>query len=75
MLQQLLGLQQREGLIYSFYAITSTFLPIAVTSGVLYYGGLLVLEGRLSPGGLVSFMLYQQSLTGAFQQMGDVFQG
>ncbi len=27
----------------------------------------------MSPGDLVSFMLYQQSLTGSFQQLGDVF--
>ena len=71
----MLNLQLREALVYSFYAATSNFLPVAVTGAVLYYGGLLVLEGRLSPGALVSFMLYQQSLTSAFQNMGDVFQG
>lgn len=28
---------------------------------------------QMSPGALVSFMLYQQSLSGAFSMMGDVF--
>lgn len=28
---------------------------------------------QMSPGSLVSFMLYQQSLSGAFSMMGDVF--
>jgi len=40
---------------------------------VLWFGGSLVFSGRMSPGDLVSFMLYQQSLTGSFQQLGDVF--
>lgn len=30
-------------------------------------GGRLVLDGRMSAGALVSFMLYQQSLSSAFQ--------
>ena len=34
---------------------------------VLFYGGNLVLEGHMSAGALVSFMLYQQSLASAFQ--------
>lgn len=32
-----------------------------------------VLSVQMSPGALVSFMLYQQSLSSAFSMMGDVF--
>jgi len=52
---------------------TNTFLSAAVVAGVLFYGGSLVLAGSMSAGSLVSFMLYQQSLSGAFQALGDVF--
>lgn len=67
------GLQRREALAYSLYAATTTFLPSCVAAAVLFYGGSLVLCGRMSPGALVAFMLYQQSLSGAFSTMGDVF--
>lgn len=67
------ALQKREALAYSFYAATTTFLPACVAAAVLFYGGTLVLAGAMSPGALVSFMLYQQSLSGAFSMMGDVF--
>lgn len=52
---------------YALYMTTNTFLAAAVVAAVLYYGGSLVLEGAMSAGALVSFMLYQQSLSGAFQ--------
>jgi ATP-binding cassette subfamily B (MDR/TAP) protein 9 len=52
---------------------TNTFLSAAVVAGVLFYGGSLVLSKAMSAGALVSFMLYQQSLSGAFQSLGDVF--
>jgi len=50
------------------YACTNTFLPTAVAAVVLFYGGNLVLEGHMSAGALVSFMLYQQSLASAIVQ-------
>lgn len=67
--------QNKEALIYSVYASIAAVLPSATTAAVLYFGGLLVLERKLSPGTLVSFMLYQQSLTGSFQAVADVFGG
>lgn len=58
-----------EALVYAVYACLNTFLPAAVAALVLFYGGSLVLAGAMSPGSLVSFMLYQQSLSSAFQMM------
>lgn len=51
----------------AFCRLRPSFLPNAVAAAVLGYGGSLVLAGRMSPGALVSFMLYQQSLSSAFQ--------
>lgn len=67
------GLQCRQAGAYAVYAAVTTFLPSAVVAVVLFYGGSLVLARRMSAGSLVSFMLYQQSLSGAFAMMGDVF--
>lgn len=67
--------QNQEATLYAVYASIATVLPTATTAAVLYFGGLLVLDKKLSPGSLVSFMLYQQSLTGSFAAIGDVFGG
>lgn len=60
-------MQSKEAFAYGVYACTNTFLPTAVAALVLFYGGNLVLQGQMSAGALVSFMLYQQSLASAFQ--------
>ncbi|KAG2446750.1 hypothetical protein HYH02_008311 [Chlamydomonas schloesseri] len=66
-------LQMKEAGLYTIYAVISTFLPNLTLAAVLFYGGHLVLAGLMAPPALVSFMLYQQSLTSAFQMIGDVF--
>ncbi|KAK9809885.1 hypothetical protein WJX72_001039 [[Myrmecia] bisecta] len=66
-------LQMTEAVAYAFYTITTIFLPNTISAMILLFGGHLVLAGRMSPGALVSFMLLQQSLSSAFQTMGDVF--
>lgn len=57
---------------YVVYATLFTLLPNLVTALVLFYGGELVLVGELRAGQLVSFMLYQQSLSSSFQTIGYV---
>ncbi|KAG2494082.1 hypothetical protein HYH03_007724 [Edaphochlamys debaryana] len=66
-------LQVAEAWLYTLYAAINTFLPNSVTAVVLFYGGTLVLKGEMSSASLFSFMLFQQSLSSAFQSMGDVF--
>lgn len=72
-LSKFYGLQLKEALAYAIYMTTNTFLSSAVVAVVLWYGGTLVLTKRMSSGSLVSFLLYQQSLSAAFQALGDVF--
>ena len=62
-------MQSKEGMAYGLYECAYTFLPIAVAGVVLFFGGKMVLQGQMSAGALVSFVLYQQSLTSAFQVM------
>jgi len=63
----------KEGWVYSFYAMTTVFLPQMVTALVLFYGGKLVLDGEISSGKLVSFLLYLQTLSDGFNMMGSIF--
>ncbi|KAL6751648.1 hypothetical protein V8C86DRAFT_2773879 [Haematococcus lacustris] len=72
-LDKFFALLIKEAVAYALYMVLNTFLPNAVAALVLLYGGHLVLDGKMSPGSLVSFMLYQGSLSSAFQALGDVF--
>lgn len=68
-----LTLQLRMGLCYTVYAVIFTLLPCVSTALVLFYGGKLVEQGNVEAGDLVAFMLYQQSLSQAINDIGSVF--
>ena len=72
-LKEFYSIQLKQAIAYGAYMINNTFLTAAVVAGVLFYGGTLVLDDVMSAGALVSFMLYQQSLSASFQSLGDVF--
>ena len=65
----------RMAIAYTVYAVLFTVLPNLVTALVLFYGGKLVIEGELQPGDLVSFMLFQQNLSSAFNTIGNIWTG
>ena len=65
----------RMAIAYTIYAVLFTILPNLVTALVLFYGGKLVIEGDLEPGDLVSFMLFQQNLSSAFNTIGNIWTG
>ena len=50
-----------------------TLLPNAITIVILVYGGHLVLDGEMSAGNLVSFLLYQSSLSDSFNNLSYVY--
>ena len=50
-----------------------TLLPNVVTVIILVYGGHLVVSNEMSPGDLVSFLLYQSSLTDSFNNLSYVY--
>lgn len=68
-------LQRRQADAYAGYASVTTFLPGGVTALVLYVGARLVQVGNTSEGTLVSFLLYQITLAGAFASLGDIYSG
>ena len=55
------------------YMIVLTLLPSVITVIILVYGGHLVLADDMSPGDLVSFLLYQSSLSDCFNNLSYVY--
>ncbi len=72
-MKKYLSLTMKAAVAYSGYATCATSLPQLVTALVVYYGGLLVRNGDLSTGELVSFLLYLTSLSEAFSSIGYIF--
>jgi ATP-binding cassette subfamily B (MDR/TAP) protein 9 len=72
-MQSYLSLNIRSSIAYFGYATCVTALPQLVTALVLFYGGLLVRNGDMTSGQLVSFLLYLQSLSDAFGSIGYIF--
>jgi ATP-binding cassette subfamily B (MDR/TAP) protein 9 len=72
-MEEYLSLNMKAAVAYSGYATVSTSLPQLVTALVVFYGGLMVRNGDLSSGELVSFLLYLQSLSDAFSSIGYIF--
>jgi ATP-binding cassette subfamily B (MDR/TAP) protein 9 len=68
-----LQLNNKAALAYCGYATMSTSCPQLVFAIVVFYGGMLVRNGDMTSGQLVSFLLYLQSLSDAFATIGWVF--
>lgn len=72
-MEKYLSLNIRSAIAYFGYCTCVTSLPQLVTALVLFYGGLLVRNGDMTCGQLVSFLLYLQSLSDAFGSIGYIF--
>jgi ATP-binding cassette subfamily B (MDR/TAP) protein 9 len=72
-MEQYLSLNMKQAIAYSGYATCSTSLPQLVTALVVFYGGLMVRNGDMTSGELVSFLLYLQSLSDSFSSIGYIF--
>lgn len=72
-MQQYLDLNFRAGCAYAIYCTFVTSLPYLIIAVIVFYGGLLVRNGDMTSGELVSFILYLQSLSDAFQSIGYIF--
>ena len=68
-MRQYLHLNYRAALAYLGYCTVVTALPYLVVAVVVFYGGLLVRNGNMTSGELVSFILYLQSLSDAFSSI------
>eukprot|EP00051_Salpingoeca_urceolata_P032495 m.497508 g.497508 ORF g.497508 m.497508 type:complete len:769 (-) comp51365_c0_seq1:88-2394(-) len=67
------SLQRKAAFAYCGYAIVLSLLPNTVTILLLVYGSHLVSKHELTGGQLVTFLLYQVSLSDAFALLGYVY--
>ena len=72
-MKEYLHLNSRASFAYFLYCTFVVAQPNLVTAVVLFYGGLQVRNGHMTSGGLVSFLLYLQSLSDSFGSMGYIF--
>ena len=68
-------LKVKESFLYGGYRWCTEILALALDVVVLLFGGHLVLEGELSGGYLVSFILYQLQLSFYIEEIGDIYTG
>ncbi|XP_032872737.1 antigen peptide transporter 1-like [Amblyraja radiata] len=68
-LQDTYHLNKKEAALYAICAWTSSLSGLLLKVCVLCYGGLLVAEGNVTSGGLVSFILYQMQFTSAVEAL------
>ena len=67
------ALQATEGRVYALYQLANTGLPALLNAAIRGVGGSMVLGGSMSGGALIAFLLYQNTLAGTIQALGDVF--
>jgi len=76
LMDKYMELALRNAIAYFAYSSITSQLPQLVMAAVLFYGGLLVLtngDNHMTSGELVSFVVYLQTLTNAFNTIGWVF--
>ncbi|CAM9471055.1 unnamed protein product [Laminaria digitata] len=66
-------LSKKAAVAYGLYTCSSVLLPNLVMAVVLFYGGTLVMQGQISGGKVVSFMIYLSSLSNGFNDMAYIF--
>jgi ATP-binding cassette subfamily B (MDR/TAP) protein 9 len=72
-MEKYLAFNNKAAIAYCGYAAFTVALPQLVFALVVFYGGLLVRNGDMTSGDLVSFLLYLSSLSDAFASIGYVF--
>ncbi|KAE8585196.1 hypothetical protein XENTR_v10021242 [Xenopus tropicalis] len=66
-LQETYQLNKMEALYYAISMVANNFSGLALKVGILYYGGRLVTNGKVSGGDLVSFVLYELQFSSAVE--------
>ncbi|KAL3997420.1 ABC transporter transmembrane region family protein [Acanthocheilonema viteae] len=74
-LDEILHLNKKKALAYMGYMWTTELCDNAILIVVLFYGGHLVLSGKMTVGNLISFLLYQMQLGENLYNISYVFTG
>jgi len=70
---QTLDLALKKAWVFAVFIPVITFLTLMGAAGVLWYGGHQVIQGNMTPGDLVAFVLYGGILMGPFSSLARVF--
>jgi ABC-type multidrug transport system fused ATPase/permease subunit len=68
-------LTNKQSLYYAVYVCIMGFIPSMSILMVVWIGGVFIIKGVMTSGEVISFMLYQQMLTDAFNTIANVFNG
>jgi subfamily B ATP-binding cassette protein MsbA len=71
--EQTLALTMRKAVVMAVFIPVISLLTFSAAAAVLWYGGLQVIEGTVSPGDLVAFVLFAGILIGPFSSAARVF--
>ncbi|XP_060069453.1 ABC-type oligopeptide transporter ABCB9-like [Ylistrum balloti] len=74
-LMRMYKVKKKQAVFYAGYVWTNKLFELILTASVLYYGGHLVVNAKLSGGNLVSFILYQLQLGECIDSIGNVYTG
>ena len=74
-LTETLNVTKRKAVAYIGFLWVSELFQTFIIVAVLWYGGHLVLQGKMKSDLLVSFLLYQMQLGDNLRQMGEVWTG
>ncbi|EJD75434.1 ABC transporter, variant [Loa loa] len=74
-LDETLHLSRKKAIVYMGYMWTTEFCDNAILIAVLFYGGHLVLSGKMTVDNLISFLLYQMQLGENLYNISYVFTG
>jgi ATP-binding cassette, subfamily B, bacterial MsbA len=73
LLERVFALTLRRAQVRAAFAATITFLGFGAITAVLWFGGHEVLSGRLSPGGLISFLFYVFFIAGPLGTLTNLY--
>ncbi|KAH7726669.1 ATP-binding cassette sub-family B member 9 isoform 5 [Aphelenchoides avenae] len=74
-LNDTLAIGAKKAVAHVGFLWTSEFLQMGILTVVLFYGGHLVIQGQITSGLLVSFLLYQFQLGENLRELGEVWNG
>ncbi|KAE9550301.1 hypothetical protein FO519_006491 [Halicephalobus sp. NKZ332] len=70
-----LSIGAKKSIAHIGFLLTTELLQMGILTVVLFYGGHLVILGKIEPGLLVSFLLYQFTIGENLRELGEVWNG
>uniref|UniRef100_A0A4W3IZ02 ATP-binding cassette, sub-family B (MDR/TAP), member 9 n=1 Tax=Callorhinchus milii TaxID=7868 RepID=A0A4W3IZ02_CALMI len=74
-MQDVYTLNRKEAMAFSFFTCSGRLVQISVQICILYYGGFLVIAKHMTPGNLISFIIYELQLGDCLENLGTVYTG